>query len=616
MISTEIERELAQATQLQRQGQGARAAEIYRKVLKLSPKIAPAHYNLALLLKDQGKPAAADKAFKSALKCSPEYVMAWTAYARFLSDRGRHRDAVRASIRAAHLQELSGPAVQELADRLKAAGRSDLGSIGEDALLLCLGRRDVSGDGTILAVLTRLLAHPALKKLLSPGIGKDTSEKLLEEPRAAAAFFAALTEPMVAAAFTSLILPLREVEQLLIFARRVAQKSQMKIPIEALAVLALQIDLAEYALPTGESSNGAPSDELRAAVFSALMAPLDPKAAASLLEKHKEALVTKRYTRELLLRQGPEKLRERLLKDKLIVLSASADDVSHKVQAQYEESPYPRWRGLRSGGEVTLPALVKSLFPGLVIPKLKNAPKVLIAGCGTGRHALRTIRRIIGADVTAIDLSRTSLAYACRQAEDLGIKLRFAQADITALPDDLGRFDLIECCGVLHHMADPEAAWKGLIRHLAPHGLMKIALYSENARQDVVAVHQLVGDKLSTLDLDDVRHLRQQLLALSEDHPAAPVTRELDFYSLSGCRDFLFHQQEQRFDLSRIGGALKNMNLEFFGFEFADPRPLAAYRQRFPQDISAQNLANWAEIEIGSPTLFRGMYQFWCRPLS
>ena len=33
--------------------------------------------------------------------------------------------------------------------------------------------------------------------------------------------------------------------------------------------------------------------------------------------------------------------------------------------------------------------------------------------------------------------------------------------------------------------------------------------------------------------------MRQAMLALPDDHPAAPVTRELDFYTLSGVRDAL-----------------------------------------------------------------------------
>jgi SAM-dependent methyltransferase len=353
---------------------------------------------------------------------------------------------------------------------------------------------------------------------------------------------------------------------------------------------------------------------LEPALRAALYGPLDPDVAAELLVKEEAQLATRPWCRLLLTRMGPQAQREREIAANLPSLSASGDTVSGAVQAQYEESPYPRWRELRSGGEVALPALLKRLFPGMTPPFPAEKPAVLVAGCGTGRHALRTAKRIIGAEVTAIDLSRRSLAYGARQSEEHDISnVTFAQADIVDLPDSLGQFDLIEACGVLHHMADPEGAWRGLTRFLAPHGVMKVALYSEQARQDVIAVREMVGDRIDSLTLDDIRRLRKELLALPEDHPAASVTQELDFYSLSGCRDFLFHRHEQRFDIPRIKAAIDDLGLEFLGFEFTDPQVMTAYRARHPDDPSGRSLANWQAIETENPMLFRGMYQFWCR---
>ena len=40
---------------------------------------------------------------------------------------------------------------------------------------------------------------------------------------------------------------------------------------------------------------------------------------------------------------------------------------------------------------------------------------------------------------------------------------------------------------------------------------------------------------------------------------------------------------------------------------------MEAYRARHGDHPGGRNLANWAEIEAENPTLFRGMYQFWCR---
>ena len=49
-------------------------------------------------------------------------------------------------------------------------------------------------------------------------------------------------------------------------------------------------------------------------------------------------------------------------------------------------------------------------------------PDILIAGCGTGQHSIGTATRFKDAKVLAIDLSLSSLAYAKRKTDELGIK--------------------------------------------------------------------------------------------------------------------------------------------------------------------------------------------------
>ena len=600
MRAAEIEQVMGRATALQRRGETDAAAALYRQILKQHRDLAPAHYNLALLLKDQGKTQAAEKSFKAAVTADKGYRLGWRGYARFLSRREKHREAIRAGLKMAALDDYSDNALQEVADLVAGAGTADLGAPGDEAMLRCLGRDGVESDRMINALLARLRRHPGLQ---SPPKSKDDWPK----------FSAALTEPVIAAAFASLILPAPDMEAHVEAGRRLILGGEVTAEPEVIALLALQLSLCEYALapPPGEPPL---VTGLESALLAALYAPLQPEMADEILEKGEATLTALPWCGQLIVRMGPEKMREWVLKATLPSLSTTGDKVSRAVRAQYEESPYPRWRGLRAGGETTLPALLRTLFPALPPHPVSAAPAVLVAGCGTGRHALRTARRIKDCTVTAIDLSRRSLSYGARQAEALEIaNVTFAEADILDLPDTLGPFDLIEACGVLHHMADPEAAWRGLLHLLAPGGVMKVALYSESARQDVVAVREMVGEGIGTLDLDDMRALRKKIQALPEDHPAKGVTRELDFYSLSGCRDLLFHRHEQRFDIPRLQAALTELGLEFLGFEFTESRVMEAYRARHGDDPGGRNLANWAEIEAENPTLFRGMYQFWCR---
>jgi ubiquinone/menaquinone biosynthesis C-methylase UbiE len=79
---------------------------------------------------------------------------------------------------------------------------------------------------------------------------------------------------------------------------------------------------------------------------------------------------------------------------------------------------------------------------------------VLIAGCGTGKQPIVSAIGYRNSDVLAVDLSRASLTFAKRKAQELNVEnIRFAQADIMRLDVLDERDDVIECAEVLHHMA-------------------------------------------------------------------------------------------------------------------------------------------------------------------
>ena len=94
---------------------------------------------------------------------------------------------------------------------------------------------------------------------------------------------------------------------------------------------------------------------------------------------------------------------------------------------------------------------------------------ILVAGCGTGLNPLSDAVKYPNARITAIDISRRSLAFAMRKAEELGIgNVDFYQGDILELGTLDRRFDVVICGGVLHHMADPLQGWAVLRGLLVP----------------------------------------------------------------------------------------------------------------------------------------------------
>jgi SAM-dependent methyltransferase len=286
------------------------------------------------------------------------------------------------------------------------------------------------------------------------------------------------------------------------------------------------------------------------------------------------------------------------------------------VRSQYEANPYPRW--LRVGRDIrpeSVAGFLRRKFPEADLDGILEAPaRILVAGCGTGRHPIGTARRFPDSSVLAVDLSLTSLAYALRKTRELGIaNIEYRQADILALGTLAERFDVVDCIGVLHHLEDPVAGWQVLCSLLRPGGVMRIGLYSEIARRHIVRARELIAAEGFAPTPEGIRACRAAIMARQDDALLARVAQGEDFYSLSACRDLIFHVQEQRFSLPRIAGLLADLGLKFIGFEFPDADAVARYRDRFPEDRALADLGNWHRLETSRPDTFALMYQFWVR---
>ncbi len=320
-----------------------------------------------------------------------------------------------------------------------------------------------------------------------------------------------------------------------------------------------------------------------------------------------------RAVEELLTQQVREPEAEGKNRAAMPQLTAIDGEVSLQVQNQYEENPYPRW--IRAAPTRSLGSLDEAMhltFPqSLFRPLGKHSTlDILIAGCGTGQHPIDVAHKFSDARLLAIDLSLTSLGYAERKSQELGLtSIEFAQADIMKL-GSLGRsFDVIESIGVLHHLADPLAGWRVLLSLLRPGGIMRLGFYSEAARRGVVLAREFIAEHGYGSTAEDIRRCRQELMNSSESTGFGFAIKSTDFFSTSACRDLLFHVQEHRMTLAGIDAFLRENNLQFLGF--ANQSDIfRGYRQRFPDDPAATNLANWQIFENENPDTFVGMYQF------
>ncbi|NYZ25170.1 class I SAM-dependent methyltransferase, partial [Azospirillum oleiclasticum] len=318
----------------------------------------------------------------------------------------------------------------------------------------------------------------------------------------------------------------------------------------------------------------------------------------------------------LVARQIAEPREEAALAAAMPRLTAIEDRVSLAVRAQYEESPHPRWRHAGLLDEpMPAPRALRALFPHLELePAGWDAPAILIAGCGTGRESVWTANQFRGARVVAVDLSLASLAYAQRQTRRLGLEgIAYAQADLSRLGGLDRRFDIVQSVGVLHHTADPLGNWRVLAGLVRPGGLMKIGLYSETARRTIVEAHGFIAERGIPATPAGIRRFRQEVLALPEGHALRRLVQSVDFFSVSACRDLVFHVHEHRMTLPQIAGWIAELGLEFVGFQFDEPSTAGLYRRRFPEDPAMTRLDLWDRFEAEHPFAFGGLYQFWVR---
>jgi tetratricopeptide (TPR) repeat protein/SAM-dependent methyltransferase len=621
-------------------GRLPQAEQRYRHALALKPDQPETHNNLGVVLAGQGNFAEACRQYQSALALKPDFVDAHNNLARALLSLGQPDDALIVLQRALAIAE----AAETKSLFVQCARALPIPPDSEDfrALLLralsepwgrandlaAAAARAVKQDAAIAACLARVMDAwprrlPAPELLGAPALGAISGHPLLlglmqaacicdvELERLLTAMRSALLEACCArdggsALDRQLPGPGGDGQELLGFCCALA--SQCFLNAQAFD---LSRDESEAAARLRDRvlaalTSGGAIPELDLAVLAAYFPLHSLPGAERLLERPSSQAVA-----ALLAQQVREPAEERRLRASIPALTVIENEVSREVRQQYEENPYPRWLKAEPARQRLLfDQYLRRRLPAASFDRLdKPGIEILIAGCGTGQHAIETAQRFAGARLLAVDLSLASLAYAKRKTRELALDdIEYAQADILQL-GSLGRsFDLIEASGVLHHLADPLTGWRVLLSLLRPGGFMMIGLYSEIARADIVAARAFIAEQGYQPTPDDIRRCRQALLATPGRFER--VIASADFFSTSGCRDLLFHAQEHRLTIPEIAGFLADNGLALVGFDL-DQLTQQRYLARFPHDRTMTDLASWDAFEREHPEVFAGMYQFW-----
>jgi len=118
------------------------------------------------------------------------------------------------------------------------------------------------------------------------------------------------------------------------------------------------------------------------------------------------------------------------------------------------------------------------------LARLPEGPlRILDAGGGLGQFSCKLAE--LGHEVVLCDLSQEMLSLARQELERAGVAERVTLVH-SAIQDYLaeqppGQFDLILCHAVLEWLAEPKPVVVGLIRALAPCGILSLTFYNKNA---------------------------------------------------------------------------------------------------------------------------------------
>ena len=139
------------------------------------------------------------------------------------------------------------------------------------------------------------------------------------------------------------------------------------------------------------------------------------------------------------------------------------------------EGPIASWYDRSTRGRI--PEFVRTAEE--VAASLPAGSRVLEVAPGPGFLAIELAKR--GYSVTGLDISRSFVEIAGRNARDAGVTIDFRRGDVARMPFADSSFDFVVCVAAFKNFPDPIAALNEMHRVLRPGGSASI----EDLRKDV-----------------------------------------------------------------------------------------------------------------------------------
>ncbi len=153
------------------------------------------------------------------------------------------------------------------------------------------------------------------------------------------------------------------------------------------------------------------------------------------------------------------------------------DKITKKVEKMYKEYPYP--------SPSTQSSQTNELLNLLKIFELENKTKltnlkILDAGSGSGHRITNVAKHFKNCEFLGIDISDASLKIANIIKNNNNLEnIQFKKFNLMDSTLKLGKFDVVLCMGVLHHLSNPEKGLQNILQTLKKDGILFLYLYGK-----------------------------------------------------------------------------------------------------------------------------------------
>ena len=242
------------------------------------------------------------------------------------------------------------------------------------------------------------------------------------------------------------------------------------------------------------------------------------------------------------------------------LIMSKTDKITKKVHDMYKKYPYP--------SPSTDPSQTNELLNLLKIFELESQIKlegknILDAGTGSGHRITNAAEFYKKCNFLGIDISKKSLQIAkhlIKQKKITNLKLK----NVNLMNEfyKIGKFDLVLCMGVLHHLSNPSTGLKNIKKVLEKDGIVFLYLYGKLGGHKRMLNKKIISTLLGAENYDYEKGIK---IARELNFNKFEYGWNLNFKNLDEENalivDSLLHANEFLYDCKDIDSLFKTTNL-------------------------------------------------------